>query len=512
MEAYQIWEKYQQGVDHHSKMALYTKVEKCHNFYEGEQWRDSQGVIADDLPIYNIIKPTVDYKTSMIAQNSMVVTYSPQSGDPVENELCEQLTAYAAKQWEKLKMDTKLWSAIKEAAITGDSFLFFFDDKFGSQLLTSDQVFLGDEQQQDIQKQPYIIIYERRLVSDVREEARRNGLAEEVVMQIISDSAETDLKQLTEEVKSEEGEKVNTLLYFTRENGMVKFCRSTQNVIFQEMQEIPGMNHYPIAKYTWEAKHRNSRGVGEVHPMIHNQVEINKTLYRRLEAMKMTAFPKPVYVENMVENPDSISAVGTPIRINGGNVQRLSEVFTYMQPAQMSGDAKLLMDEMLNTTRDLANAGEAALGNIDPTKASGAAIVAVKDAQAIPLNEQKAAAKQFVEDIARIWVDEITAYGVNGIEVEPGVMLDGAALAELELEIRVDVSDGNPYSKFAREQALENALANQFITFEEYVEALDEDSHAPKAKFQDILNARMAMQEEQMAMQMGGMPGGMLQM
>ena len=96
MEAYQIWEKYQQGVDHHSKMALYTKVEKCHNFYEGEQWRDSQGVIADDLPIYNIIKPTVDYKTSMIAQNSMVVTYSPQSGDPVENELCEQLTAYAA--------------------------------------------------------------------------------------------------------------------------------------------------------------------------------------------------------------------------------------------------------------------------------------------------------------------------------------------------------------------------------------------------------------------------------
>ena len=103
----------------------------------------------------------------------------------------------------------------------------------------------------------------------------------------------------------------------------------------------------------------------------------------------------------MVENPDSISAVGTPIRINGGNVQRLSEVFTYMQPAQMSGDAKLLMDEMLNTTRDLANAGEAALGNIDPTKASGAAIVAVKDAQAIPLNEQKAALTAETENKAQ---------------------------------------------------------------------------------------------------------------
>ena len=68
-------------------------------------------------------------------------------------------------------------------------------------------------------------------------------------------------------------------------------------------------------------------------------------------------------------------------------------------------------------------------------------------------------------------------------------MLEG-----LEPEIRIDVSDGNPYSRYARQQALDNALAAGFITFEEYVDALDEDANAPKAKFAEILKAREAQQ------------------
>ena len=135
------------------------------------------------------------------------------------------------------------------------------------------------------------------------------------------------------------------------------------------------------------------------------------------------------------------------------------------------------------------------MGNINPEQASGAAIVAVKDAQAVPLNEMKAAARQFVEDIALIWLDILTAYGTNGVKTKSGT-ISSEMLEGLEPEIRIDVSDGNPYSKYAREQALENAMRNNDISFEEYVEALDEDSLAPKAKFQEILDRRDAQTQE----------------
>ncbi len=33
-----IWDLYQKGVDHHNKVGMYTKTEKFHNFYLGDQW------------------------------------------------------------------------------------------------------------------------------------------------------------------------------------------------------------------------------------------------------------------------------------------------------------------------------------------------------------------------------------------------------------------------------------------------------------------------------------------
>jgi hypothetical protein len=63
-------------------------------------------------------------------------------------------------------------------------------------------------------------------------------------------------------------------------------------------------------------------------------------------------------------------------------------------------------------------------------------------------------------------------------------------LKSLKLGVRVDVSPTSPYSKFAQEQSLENALAQGHISIEEYVEAREDDAVAPKARLQDILRHR----------------------
>jgi hypothetical protein len=156
----------------------------------------------------------------------------------------------------------------------------------------------------------------------------------------------------------------------------------------------------------------------------------------------------------------------------------------------MSPDAKNLSDELLTISKDLAGAGDAALGSVNPTEASGAAIIAVRDQAALPLNEQTARFRKFAEDIARIWYRLWVVYNPSGLTFEDGTFVSSAELASLEPDVRIDVSNSSPFSKYAREQALEKLFTMGHITFEEYIESLDDDSSVPKSKLVHILKNR----------------------
>ena len=176
----------------------------------------------------------------------------------------------------------------------------------------------------------------------------------------------------------------------------------------------------------------------------------------------------------------------------------------YLSPAPISGDAANLQAELVGTSRELEGAGEAATGQVDPTKASGEAIKAARDQSAISLNEQSAAYKQFVEDLAMIWYKLWVAYSVRGLRLADGTLLPHAELEALDIDIKIDISPIDPYSVLSRELSLENALAQQHITFEEYVEALDDNSGVPKDKFRAILDRRRGAAPEQSEMRPNG--------
>ena len=317
--------------------------------------------------------------------------------------------------------------------------------------------------------------------------------------------------------------KCSCLLYLYRaDDGEIHIVRSTKTVIYQPDTEITGLRKYPIASFVWIPKKNSARGTGEVVPIIPNQIEANKLLARRLISAKMNAFAKPVYVKNMIENPADVDNVGKAIAVKTGSVQSVHDVFTYIAPAPMSQEAGILQTDIIQTTRDLAGAGDAALGQVNPERASGAAIIAVQDQAAIPLNEQIAMFKQFIEDVALIWIEMWRAYNPNGLTItmkqRDGMIrkdtIEPAALDELRLQVRIDASPTNPFSKYAREQALENARAGGSISFEEYVEALPEDATAPKAAFQAILEKRSEAAAQMPAIGggadvPGGLPAGM---
>jgi len=488
--AQRIWQMYQMGLQHHRRHNLYERSRRCHRFYEGDQWyAEGGGLEEEKLPMYNFIEPVVNYKVATVAMQNMEIHYTDVGGQ-MDTQRCRVLDNYAARCWEGQKMTPRLWELVKEACIAGESYLYFYDANLNHQMVDSTAVFLADEQEPNLQKQQYILLMERLPVEQVRREAVRFGMSRAEADEIEADSA-TPWWSVEQTQKSSDLGKCTSLLYMEKTAEGVRFCRTTGQVVYQPMQLVEGMKLYPMVNFVWKRKYHSARGRGEVYPLIANQIEVNKTLFRRLQSMKAAAFPKPVYVEGMVENPDEVTAVGSPIRVREGTVQKVNEVFTYLSPTHISADAGLLQNELINQSRELASAGDAALGNINPENASGAAISAVREAQAVPLNEQIALFQQLVEDIALVWLDMLTTYYPVGLTEQERRMLPAVQLLKgLNMTVRVDASAADPYSRFAREQAVRAALQAGYITFEEYVDSLDERGNIPKRRFEEILKRR----------------------
>jgi hypothetical protein len=187
-------------------------------------------------------------------------------------------------------------------------------------------------------------------------------------------------------------------------------------------------------------------------------------------------------------------------------VDDVHKIVGTLPPAQMSPDVKQLQDDLIQITRDLAGAGDTATGQVDPESASGRAILAVQQASQAPMTEQKESYKNFLEDLARIWLEYLTVYSVDGVnleevstdpqsgeEVVEVVNVPQTLLEQLQATVKIDVTPKGVYDKFAQEQTIENLLIQGFFSAQRvselatYAEVLDDDSVAPKQKIMEAI-------------------------
>lgn len=513
-----VWVDYQKGVMFNRSHNLYTETEINYNFYHGNQWEGAK--LGDIQPVVqNIIKPIVKYKLGVIIQNHYEIVFNPNiydtyaEGQTLE-QICKVLNSHMAKVWELQKADQKVREASKDACINSEGIVHtYFDEENIVEVIDKNNVYYGNENSSDIQSQPYIIIAYRQPVSQVREEAKKLGIEDTKIKLILPDSEVQEQAGYTG-ITDEVNPMCLVLLKYYKENGKVFYTKATKCVEL-EKEKPTGMNLYPIAHFVWEEKKGSSRGIGAVNCVIPNQIEINKIDARRALAVKIGAFQKLVYNQDLVANAKELTKVGGAIAIKGGaTVDDVRKAIGYIYPTSMSSDAGNLSAEMKTNTRDLEGAGDTATGNIDPTQASGKAILAVQQANQQPLGEQVENYKCFVEDLARIWFDMWKSYEVNGMNImyeqkdedgnivqEPGI-ISYEMLQQLEPRIKVDITPRSSYDKFAQEQSLENLFMSDKITFEEYVDSLPADAVMPKATLEKIVTRRKENQQRLTQMQM----------
>lgn len=512
MEITQLWKDYQRGMDYLNNINLFSKAESCYNFVNGDQWKGLK-YGAERPPQLNILLPMMKSSTALVGQNNMVINYLTMNygaGRKRLIDICSLLNENAVRLWEKLKMDKYVWDILQEAYISGDSFMYFYDDetaeegKILSEMLDTTNIMFGDEQQQDIQKQPYILVVQRKNVEEIKAFARKNGVSEDDVANIRSDE-DTQL-QINGQLEVKNDSKLTFISKLFKKDGGVFIVRATKDVIIQPETPLTGLKSYPIAKYTWKPRKGLARGDGDVWDKIPNQISINKSLFRLEQAVRSSSYPIKVYQSNAISasQVDKLSQPGASVSVNGAPGASISEMIAYLQPANISSYAASYWQDLITLTRDLSGSGDN-LENVNPEQASGTAIQAVRDAKTLNVNMQVAAYKQFVEDVALIWYEMLVAYNPNGLVIyddnDIPQFISTQELEALKVNIKIDVTPTDSTYSALRDYNLKALLDANIITFEEYVGALSKDSTMPVAELEKIVEERQAAQEQQLEQQ-----------
>ena len=513
-----IWGLYEKGRNYHRRVGIYVDTDRNYRMYNGNQWEGAK--LGDVEPVQkNFIKPIVKYKVSVIHDNLYAIVYSSQNYESQAfqkeaGRYCDLLNRYASRVWEKDKMDFKGRRITKDAAVNDEGIIYvnFDQEKMipVNEIVKKNDIYYGNENDDDIQSQPYILIRKRMPVVNAIELALSLDMSKDKVEYIIGDN--DTFEESGEAAKIELDNMVTVVYKMYKKDGTVHFSVATRWCEIAEDMDT-GLKLYPVAHFCWEEKEGSARGEGEVRYLIPNQIEVNRTEVRRVLTVKYQAYPQKVVDVSKVQNPQALNMVGSTIRTNGAPVEDVHRIVGTIPPAQMSPDVVKLQEDLIQMTRELAGAGDTATGQVDPEQASGRAILAVQQASQAPMTEQKESYKNFVEDLARIWLEYLIVYSVDGVNMEEPVTdpntgeetvrivnVPQSVLEQLQATVKIDVTPKGVYDKFAQEQTIENLMVQGFFNAQRvselatYAEVLDDDSVAPKTK---ILEAVQHIKDEQ---------------
>lgn len=492
------WQEYQNGIDFKRRIDYYNTVDENYRYFQGDQWGDTQSE-GLPTPVFNVIKPVILYKVSMIMQNETKIMYNTENSMdndyPHLNQVTQLLSQYSETLWDKLKMDCNNEMLLQEGALTGNGFAYFYIDEetkeIKMELVDGTNIYPANPNVPDIESQKYITIAFRRSCEEVRAEAKAYGFKE---LDLISPDNDTrEIAGDTGKIEIQDSEMCIVLLKMWRDKktGTIHYSKSTQSCEYIKDVDLK-IRRYPLAMFTWENKKNCFFGLSDVTGLIPNQDYINTIAAMIMASTTFTAFPKMVYNEDYVDNPNN--QIGVAIGVNGANMP-ISDVISYIAPKSTSNDVFHMFDRTIELTKDLMGANDNALGDIDMSSTSGKAILAVMEQTARPLESIKRRFYNYLEDVALIWAemwrvtsDKAKAVTVKNDDGESKVYyISSKAFQKLMLNTKIEIGPSNRWSEVTLLKTLENMLTNKYISFEWYVKLLPENSGIPKERLLELI-------------------------
>jgi hypothetical protein len=495
----ETWKKYQEGIGFKNTIGLYKDVNDSIRHYSGNPW---EGVVTNGLPVVSLPLPRriVNHKVSIVGGDETKINYNIDGIDDLDDspdktelrEVAKKLSAYAMTLWENLHEDIKNDKALLKAALTGDGIEYFSWNpninsgngvmgNIDSEVVNNVNYFPGNPNDPDVQSQTEIIIAFRKMVSQLQKEAKSNGIPKDEIDKICSDEETENQAGNMAKIELAKSGKAICLLRMWKDVYPVPHRMGGKTGVWFEKSsryaritkgEIPAeLTLYPVSMFNWYENEGCAHGMGEVKGIIPNAIAINKLVSMIILAVMHIAIPKMIYDSSRMAAPSNM--IGGAIGVTGNP----NDVAKYLTPGQLSNDIYKVIDILIDKTKEMLGATDAALGELNMDNTS--ALTVLQKASAIPSKPIATRYHKFIEDKARIWMDFfIHKYSVGRTltYADQGITrtfdFDGSKYGDLQWRVKVDVGASSHWSEITNIQTLDNLLMNGHITFVEYLERM----------------------------------------
>ena len=489
-----VWKKYNRGVEFKQQLGLYDTVQENENFFIGKQW---EGVQANGLPtpVFNFMKRVTMFQVATITSDNIAARVTPLVATKEKSKLeLERIAAMVNDQlamvFERNKIPALLRVYARNAAVDGDSCTYTYFDtdvpngqdvpgEIVTEIIENTRVHFGNPNSRDVQSQPYIIFSRRLPVEDVQWMAEENGCSEAEIENI-----KPDEDSFYSEMDNLNDRRVTTLLYLwrDRETKHIHKFECTHDVVISKDTDTK-LTLYPVTWLCWDYIQDSMHGQASITGLIPNQVFINRLFAMTMISLMTTAYPKIIYDKTRLPGGWD-SRVGAAIAVNGGDVTNIAKI---MDPAQISPQIAQFIELAIDYTQNFLGASDVAMGDARPDNTS--AIVALQRAANTPLELTKQNLYQSIEDLCKIYLDQMWAfYGKRVVEMKGlenateqpfGIPLDDmtflqefdfSTLKDFPTAVRTDVGASSYWSEIASMQTLDNLLMQGKIGLVEYLE------------------------------------------
>lgn len=417
-----IFEEAAHGRAFNNSIKLGDNVERNEYFYNDDQWHglETQKIMK---PVFNFLSRVVKFFISSVVSDDIGVSVNEFDDNAETRPVMEMIGQQFDEIMEQTRFKKLAREIIRDAAVDGDGVMHhYFDTEvagrtvgsfagtggaIGCEIIPNTKLYFGNPQNADVQTQPYILLEFRRMIEDVKETAKQNGGTADA----IEEDEEADRRENT----PDHG-KVTVIRRYWKQRG----TNGTKTVWAMEVTETAvvrkawdtGYSLYPITYMPWEKVKNSFHGKSALTGYIQNQIFVNKSFAMVMKHLENMAFPKIVYNRGLIQKWDN--GVGKAIGVNGDPNAALASSF---KAQDMSSQVLQSIQTVIDYSRDMMGASDAALGNVNPDNTS--AILATQKATSMPLELQKQDFYCFVEDCVRIWLDMMgTNYGVRTVRIK----------------------------------------------------------------------------------------------
>jgi len=521
-ETQKDWSKYQSGIDYNQTLKIngkgyYETIDANLAFANGDQWRNSKETGIPKF-VFNIIKRVKQFKIASIASSNISVKFEPieykEDGSMDDTIIASEILSTEVKcVLDEFGIEHKQRDLLADGFDTGDyaTHIIFdpreslYNGQYGEykgkikiEMIDGQNIMFGNPNCSNKEKQPYIIIVGRDLVSNLKEEAKKTINEDTEYQYMAGDNGKLEIKG------DDTGKALYIYLYKKNKKGEVVVSKLTQETYIYK--DVPmGIKKYPIAFGNWETIKNSYHGRAETSGIIPNQIALNKIFSMYAYHTSLNAYPTLIYDKKSVGGQWT-SQIGVPVGVSLEQGQRIEDVAKYLQVALPANNVSSVIELIKTYTQEMLGVNDSALGNARPENTS--AIIAVQKATAVPLENVRASFYTFLKEMTDVIAEMIiNNYGIRPIVVEQNgersiVEYDFNTLKTTYMNSKLDIGPSGYYSDIATNNTLDNLLSSQMITFLQYLDRVDDSLIPDKQKLISEIKGQMQGQSNEKYEQM----------